>query len=279
MERSMTTKRTRPLLVATTLCLLSGTARAGDPDKAGYFLWKPTPRHAMREMSTDRPDTTESPYTLDAGHFQAESDLASVTGEADERSLALMGANLKVGLTNWSDLQLVLSPYERISDDGSDVRQGFGDTSVRLKVNLWGNDGGGTAGALMPFVKLPTAREGLGNDKVEGGLIGMVGVAAPADIAAAFMAEVDVVADEMEDYGTELLLTGTAGRDIVGPLGGFIELTGARSLSEDGDIAAGVNGGLTYGLTDDLCIDAGVNVGLTDAADDFRAFVGGSFRL
>jgi Putative MetA-pathway of phenol degradation len=275
----MTNMWTTSVLVTATLCALGGSARADDPDKSGYFLWKPTPRHAMRAMSTDRPDTTESPYTLDAGHFQAESELASVTGEAGGRSLALMGANLKIGLTNWSDLQVVLSPYERISDDGSDAQQGFGDTNVRIKVNLWGNDGGATAGALMPFVKIPTASEGLGNDKVEGGLIGIVGVAAPADIAAAFMAEVDMVADEMDEYGTELLVTGTAGRALVGPLGGFLELTGARSLSSDGDIAAGINSGFTYGLSDDMALDAGVNVGLTDAADDFRAFVGGSFRL
>ena len=29
----------------------------------------------MREMSTDRPDKTESPYTVDAGHFQVEMDV------------------------------------------------------------------------------------------------------------------------------------------------------------------------------------------------------------
>jgi hypothetical protein len=32
---------------------------------------------SLREMSTDRPDKTESPYTVDAGHFQFEADLVS----------------------------------------------------------------------------------------------------------------------------------------------------------------------------------------------------------
>lgn len=40
------------------------------PDKSGYSLFKPTPRQFMRELTTDRPDQTESPYTVDAGHFQ-----------------------------------------------------------------------------------------------------------------------------------------------------------------------------------------------------------------
>ena len=41
-------------------------------DKSDYNLFNPTPRELMREMSTDRPDTTESPYTVDAGHYQVE---------------------------------------------------------------------------------------------------------------------------------------------------------------------------------------------------------------
>src|SRR5207247_8308607 len=44
-------------------------------DKRHYTLFNPTPRELMREMNTDRPDKTESPYTVDAGHFQVEADV------------------------------------------------------------------------------------------------------------------------------------------------------------------------------------------------------------
>lgn len=37
------------------------------PDKRNYTLFNPTPTAQMREMSTDHPDKTESPYTVDAG--------------------------------------------------------------------------------------------------------------------------------------------------------------------------------------------------------------------
>ncbi len=47
-------------------------------DKSRYHLFNPTPVGRMREMSTDRPDKTESPYTVDAGHFQWEMDLANL---------------------------------------------------------------------------------------------------------------------------------------------------------------------------------------------------------
>jgi len=37
----------------------------------------------MREMSTDPPDQTESPYTVDAGLFQVEIDLVSAVFDRD----------------------------------------------------------------------------------------------------------------------------------------------------------------------------------------------------
>ncbi|MEI6340037.1 MAG: hypothetical protein WCQ57_15885, partial [Verrucomicrobiota bacterium] len=53
--------------------------------------------------------------------------------------------NLKTGLFNNVDLQLVAENYvhEQVHSDGVTTRKaGFGDMTARLKVNLWGNDGG-----------------------------------------------------------------------------------------------------------------------------------------
>jgi hypothetical protein len=55
----------------------SSAVTTADPNKWQYNLFSPTPRALMRDMSTDRPDKTESPYTVDAGHFQFEADLVS----------------------------------------------------------------------------------------------------------------------------------------------------------------------------------------------------------
>ena len=69
-------------------CLLFSLASLGvaaqetnsvPPDKSGYNLFNPTPDQYMREISPDRPDKTESPYTLDAGHFMLEMDFANYT--------------------------------------------------------------------------------------------------------------------------------------------------------------------------------------------------------
>ncbi len=40
-----------------------------------FHLFDPIPSSQMRSLSTDRPDKTESPYSVAAGHVQVETDL------------------------------------------------------------------------------------------------------------------------------------------------------------------------------------------------------------
>src|SRR5262245_14653824 len=94
-------------------------AQRANADKSGYTLFNPTPRSLMRELSTDRPDRTESPYTVDAGHFQLEMDILSYFYDRNTPArdgvrselLAIAPMNLKAGLLNNVDLQLVILPY------------------------------------------------------------------------------------------------------------------------------------------------------------------------
>jgi hypothetical protein len=159
----------------------SSTAVQSTPlnSKSQYHLLNPTPRDRMRPISTDRPDKTESPYTVDAGHFQIEMDLLQYTRDREDgvrlERWHVAPMNLKVGLLNNVDLQLLLETYvdELTVDRDEDIREhkrGFGDVTARIKINLWGNDGGSTAFAVMPFIKFPTNQDRLGNNAVEGGM-------------------------------------------------------------------------------------------------------------
>ena len=51
------------------------------------------------------------------------------------------------------------------------VNDGNGDFQISIKKTVWGNDDGKSALGLMPYIKLPTADNEIGNDKVEGGII------------------------------------------------------------------------------------------------------------
>jgi hypothetical protein len=77
----------RPTLLAVLLlCLGANAAHADTLSKSEHTLWNPTPRSECRAMSADRPDFTESPYTVDAGAFQLEMSFVdySQTDDADD---------------------------------------------------------------------------------------------------------------------------------------------------------------------------------------------------
>lgn len=298
------------LCQAVVLLMLASTARARESsaqpeaeapsatplqaDKRGYNLFNPTPRHLMREMSTDRPDTTESPYSVDAGHIQVELSLFDYAHNNDDgvesQALSVLPTNIKVGLLNNVDIQFVFTPYERTkfsTDDGDNTIDGFSDdTQIRLKINLWGNDGpqpgfGDTAFAIMPFIKFPTGSGELSNDHVEGGIILPLAIALPGEFGLGLMAEIDFVYDEsQDDYGIEVVHTATIGHAIPGieNLGGYIEYIGTAPHDTGSTYQAIASGSLTYTLSDNWILDVGGTIGISDSADDYSIFVGTSFR-
>ena len=262
-------------------------------DKSGYHLLKPTPEADMREMKTDRPDKTESPYTVDAGHIQIEMDAFSFTRQYDSSnggnvrtdSWAVAPINLKIGLCNSVDFQLVLETWNKVCTEdrvaGTVQRQsGFGDITARMKINLWGNDGGKTSFGVMPFVKLPTNQDNLGNNGVEGGIIFPLAIALPGGWDMGLMTEYDHVRnDGSSGYHSEFINSVTVSHDIAGELGGYAEFFSAISTERHKSWVGSVDFGLTYGLTKNIQLDAGVNIGITDSAKSWNPFIGFSARF
>jgi hypothetical protein len=282
----------RLVAVLSALLLPAATfaAEAAAPDKSGYTLFNRTPEAHLREMSTDRPDLTESAYTVDAGWWQVEMDVAAYTRERDTRggadtkstSISYGNVNLKAGLRHNIDLQTVFSVYTLDREDDRiaatrDEISGFGDITSRLKINLWGNDGGDTAFALMPYVKWPTAQHRLGNDSIEGGLIAPLAVALPAGWGMGIMTQFDLVRNAADDgYRLDWMNSITFSHDIAGDLGGYVEFVSV--LTEGPDIAS-FDCGLTYGIGRHVQLDCGANIGLTDVTEDYTIFAGLSVRF
>jgi len=284
--------RIHPLLIGIALSSFSIAASASEPsaDKSAYTLFNRTPESQLRDLSTDRPDLTESPYTVDAGWMQLEMDLVALTHEHDKSGgadveaseFSVANVNFKLGLTSRIDLQTVFSTYTRVrvSDHVAGVSEtisGFGDITSRLKINLWGNDGGKTAFGLMPFVKWPANQHGLGNKSVEGGLIVPLAVDLGNGWGLGAMTELDLVRNAADTgYRVDWVNTVTVGHDIAGNLGGYLEL--ASSLTEGRDLAT-FDCGLNYGVSRHTQLDAGVNFGLTRATEDYTVFAGISIRF
>lgn len=260
-------------------------------DKSGYHLFNPTPRELLRDLSTDRPDQTESPRTVDAGHFQVELDLVNATFDRDQSNggdvrttdFALSALNLKVGLWNNVDLQFVFDPYlhSRVEDRGAGTvakARGVGDLQTRLNINFWGNEGGRTALGLMPFVKWPLPESSLRNGRTEGGIIVPFAMELGGGWGLGAMAEFDFVADGAGGHDVEFFNTVTFGHDLVGNLGGYVEFASLVTPESNRDWQGQMALGFTLGLNENTQLDFGCNFGVTRTAPNFNPFVGLSWR-
>src|ERR1043166_4590448 len=265
-----------------------GPADAGKPavDKSVFNLFNPTPAEHLRALDTDGLGSTESPYTVDAGHIQVEMTLVSYTSERESfggvtarfEAWAIAPMNLRIGLLNRLDAQLLLEPYNVLyeREDGTrTTRRGFGDTTMRLKYNFWGNDGGRTAFAATPYVKFPTSQDDIGNRGIEGGLILPLAVELPRAFYLGLTTRFDAVRDEDESgYHAEFVNSAAFGHDLFGSLFGYVEFFSAVSTERDAEWVGTFDTGLIYELTENVQLNTGVNIGVTRSADDWSVFAG-----
>lgn len=236
------------------------------------------PAGALRELTTDRPDATESPFTVDAGHLQLEMNVASFTRNRLEgvktTEWDIAPFNLRYGVTPRCEVGIFVTPHLRVTEQfrggPKSTLRGVGDTTLRSKFNFWGNDGGANALGLMLDLNLPTAATGLGNDKVEGAVTFPVAYELGAGWEGAAMTSLQVV-----HTGTARrpvwFNTITFARDLAEDLGGFLEFTSAAG---DGAHVATFNCGLTRKLSPMLQLDGGINIGISRTAPDLAVFAG-----
>ncbi len=229
----------------------------------------------LRPLSTDRPDTTESAYTVDAGHYQFELEIANIENDGGGRTYNFAEMNAKIGISPSTDFQLVLPIYSHQQAG----EEGFGEIILRLKHNLWGNDGGDTACAVMPFLKLPTANGDLGNGEIEGGLIVPFSFQGPANWSCAVMTEVDISLDEDgSGYHPVFVNSATASHGLTANTGVFLELVSILSTDDGADSEAYFNTGCTWAITESTQLDGGIRAGLNSASSDFTPFLGYSVK-
>ena len=298
--RRMLTLMLRPCacLAALLALLIAGVASAADPapaDKSRYTLFNPTPDRLLRDLTTDRPDTTESPFTVDAGRVQIETNVFGFTRsrpDADDTvtdTYEFATTNIRLGLTHATEVNVVWQPYgvvrTRPADPAEATRSsGIGGLDLRAKINLWGNDSfekpGNTAFGLLPYITLPTDRHnGVSPEHVEGGLILPFAVKLSDRFGLGLNTGVGIVKnDDTSSYRTEWLGSASLAYEWSDNFGTYYEVAGrAGTRNPLGDIVV-LATGFTYKLHKNLQLDAGVNVGVTRAADRFNPFVGVTIR-
>jgi hypothetical protein len=254
------------------------------PDNAQYTLFNPVPPGLRRAYNTDRPSKTDSPYTVDAGVFQIESDVANWTLDYEKgariRTWIVSNTNLKLGLTNWMDFEVVPQFYVNTRSSGPGfgkpiVQDGFGDTTLRLKINLIGDDGGKLAIGLISSIKIPTNTGHTANHVWEPGFGLPLNYSLPWGFTLFGQTRLDIL-DQPGSGNMRVQWQNPIGlsRGIIGNLSSYIEFYNAVSSGRGQKWVGTLDTGLIYQVTPNFSVDVNSFFGLTDNAPDYNVFIG-----
>lgn len=270
--------------IALLLSAVFYTADAQTPDNKPFSLFHPVPKTKMRDMETDRPDVTESPYTVDAGHFQYETDLFRVAHEKSEsvedRRIFVNNGNIKIGLFNKTAIQVGFETivWQKEKEENQISKsKGIGDVTIRVKQNLTGDNKGSFALAVLPYLRIPTAKY-TDDSKYEGGIIIPMSYKLPGEWKLGTQIEADRENDqETNTMHTDILQSLTISHEVVKDLDGIAETYYKYDFNAH-HWTNFLNASAQYKVSKDFTIDAGVNYGLQkDAVRSY--FMGTAFRF
>ncbi len=238
-------------------------------------------------ICTDRPAKANATCTVPDNSWQLESTLASwslakVDGTRTD-TWQVGGSVVKFGLSDRSDLQVAIVPYVGLrSRMGGSVDRvsGIGDVTVRYKRRLTG-ESAQVQVALIPFVKLPTAKRGIGNRKVEGGLALPIGISTGTAITVTLGPELDLIADSDGDgHHPQLVNLVNLSAPIAPRLTIAGEVWTATNFDPAGSMtSASADAALAYAVSRTLQVDIGANLGLTRNSPRAEVYGGASIRF
>jgi hypothetical protein len=282
-------------LVGASLLALAAPAMAQDAPPAA-----PTPQDAapspaaaapapagLQPICTDRPTKSNGACTVDVGHFQVEADIVNAAfmheGGVTTDTWLVFNPTLKYGLTSNLDIEANISPLEivrtRAADGQVSSETGISDLYLRVKYEFLNTPN--VQAALIPYVKAPTAREGLGNGAWEGGVIAPVSIKLSSVLNLAIQPELDDLENAANDGHHLALAPGVAlGLSLPHNVTVFAEVWGQWDFDPSGtirqysaDIAA------SLGLGRDSQLDAGINFGLNRETPGVAPYIGVSHRF
>ena len=242
----------------------------------------------QQPICATRPGKSTAPCTVPAGHFQLETGFAdwSVQSSGNERdtSLTIGETTVKYGLTDRSDIELDVTPWERSTSRVGSTHQsasGFGDLVVSYKQELTSPDAAFQL-TFLPFVKMPTAKRSLGNGKWESGLlVPILYTIGKSPLSINLTPQLNWAADA-DGHGHHAAMTQVAslGLQATPKLSLSAEIWGRWDWDPAGTVRqASADSSVAYLVSNDVQLDAGANFGLNRNTPDVELYTGVSMRF
>lgn len=273
--------RSVPALAAA--LFLSATAGAAAAQSAD-----PSAQRSEPALCTDRPTKSNAVCTVPPGKLQIETDLPNWTrtDAAGTRTDVVLYANpyVKYGLGPSTDVEVNWAPYQTVrvrEGDAVDRLNGVGDVYLRVKQRFTGPDARLQVG-IIPFVKVPTARRGIGNREWEGGVALPVQYALPRGWILTTSPEVDLLADgaDPNKRHAQLVATANVGKALSSNVTAYAELWTAQNFDPAGTVRQySADAAVAWLVRPRLQLDLGGNFGLNRATPDAQVYLGLSTRF
>ena len=231
-------------------------------------------------MATDRPDFTEATQTVQAGHIQFE---LGYTYSKDKENGVKIEDHIvpemlaRVGLRDDLEFRFVWGGYasQDLNDNSTD---GYTDISLGFKHQMYKQESWMPDFSIIGEIFLPVGSQEFKNQEAIPGLkflwaydLGTYSIAGNLNLATPF--------GEEERY-MEVAKSVSLATSISEDFGCYLEYYGLFPVDDVVETTEHyVNGGFTYMLGDDVQLDIRAGHGINNAARDFFAGSGISFRL
>jgi hypothetical protein len=221
------------------------------------------------------------------GSFQLETDLINWTRFDFEgtRTDTILYTNptLKYGLTTSTDIEVSITPYETVRTRdplGVSTISGIGDLYLRVKQRLTPSDAKFQF-ALIPFIKIPIAKTGLGNRKVEGGLAGTGVFTLPAGFSLTVTPEIDDLENtNLDGHHAQVVGALNLSKTLSSKVTANAELWTAQNFDPSGTVRQySVDGAIAYVPSPNLQFDLGANLGLNPFTPQIQIYLGVARRF
>jgi len=235
--------------------------------------------------SADRPQLTEKPQTVGPGMFQLEGSALEYGYEKDggykRHNVDVLSLSAKYGLTNVLDIFTSFDVFRHFNPSNLQSKSGIGDVRLGAEYNIWGNRDYNSALSVVPFVKIPSNTHNYTNDAIEFGVKAPFTLELKDEFTFGAMIEVDIFEDvaDADGYHFELVNSVSITKPLADPIAMYVEYYSRNTFEDDMPWASLLGVGAVYATGEKLLLDATMRVGLSEAAEDVRFIVGGSYRF